>query len=91
MGYGSRLRRYALIRDNGKTYFAWHIHHAVFDGFTMPLVMSTLYAAYFGAELPKLEPYARFVKYIISIDQDTAAKYWKDQLLDAKRSSFPSC
>jgi amino acid adenylation domain-containing protein/thioester reductase-like protein len=90
MGYGSRLCRYALIEDGGSTYFAWHIHHSVYDGWTHPLIMGSLYAAYFGTEMPPLRPFARFVKYTTSIDQHEAAEYWRRQLHDARPASFPA-
>ncbi|KAH0523777.1 hypothetical protein TsFJ059_008737 [Trichoderma semiorbis] len=90
MGYGSRLCRYALIEDGGNSYFAWHIHHSVYDGWTQPLIISTFYAAYFGTEMPPLQPFARFVKYTTNIDQNGAAEYWNQQLHDAKPASFPA-
>ncbi|GFP57378.1 nonribosomal peptide synthetase lcsA [Trichoderma asperellum] len=89
MGYGTRLCRYALIEDGGSHYFACHMHHSVYDGWTYPLIMGTLYAAYAGTELPPLQPFARFVKYTTTINDNDAAKYWKRQLCDAQRASFP--
>ena len=37
MGYGSRLNRYALIEEDGETYFVHICHHAVNDGWSMGL------------------------------------------------------
>lgn len=90
MGYGSRLSRYALGRgDNGDVYFSWIMHHAVFDGWSMQLAFEHLLRAYHGTGVPKLRPYAGFIKYIADLDHDASRSYWLTQLDGAKRATFP--
>ncbi|GFP57381.1 nonribosomal peptide synthetase lcsA [Trichoderma asperellum] len=91
MTYGSALSRHALIEqvDGGK-YFVWSVHHTVFDGWTTRLVLNTLASAYIGDEITHFESYARFINYTINLDAEAAKAYWSEQLLDAKRASFPA-
>ncbi|KAL6812971.1 hypothetical protein GGI42DRAFT_313353 [Trichoderma sp. SZMC 28013] len=88
IGYNSTLCSYGLFQDNGHNLFALNIHHAIFDGWSLSLALQTLSAAYQGADLPKLEPYSKFVKYVRGIDEDSAAEYWRKQLHEAKPATF---
>ncbi|KAL5349632.1 hypothetical protein ACLOAV_004662 [Pseudogymnoascus australis] len=91
MQYGSRLSRYALVEDpSGQRYFVLTIHHAIFDGWSMNLVLSTLLQVYREREVPTLRPFVGFIKYVTSIDEVAAAQYWKNQLQGARRAAFPS-
>ncbi|KAL7941558.1 non-ribosomal peptide synthetase [Trichoderma barbatum] len=91
MGYGSRLCRYAIIREIGNSaYFALNAHHCVFDGWSLPLIFNTLSAQYHKKTTPKLMPYAHFVNYTMGLDRDAAGNYWRSQLQDAQPASFPS-
>ncbi|UKZ82422.1 NRPS [Trichoderma virens FT-333] len=90
MGYGARLLRYAIVHEpSGESYFVLSIHHAIFDGWTLPMIMETLEAVYRGVEAPVLRPYVAFVKHILDTDEVVASNYWRDQLQDAKSASFP--
>ena len=91
MQYGSRLCRYALAKKGDDMYFVWTIHHAVFDGWSMKIVLDTLFQAYEGSlDNVSLVPYSGFIKYTMENDHSAAADFWKTQLHDAKRASFPS-
>ncbi|KAL7934405.1 hypothetical protein V8C35DRAFT_327290 [Trichoderma chlorosporum] len=90
MTYGSRLCRYGLVNDaDGKSYFVWIIHHAIFDGLTARIILDNLYQAYHGQTASILRPYSTFIKYITSTDQDAARNFWKTHLQDARRANFP--
>lgn len=92
MGYGSPLCRYALItQPDGQRYFVWAIHHAVFDGWTMQLMLGSLLDLYKGLEVSRLrlQPYSRFVKHAIGVGQDAAKMFWQQELEGAKLTSLP--
>lgn len=89
MVHGTRLCRYALVDSVQGKLFTLAIHHAVFDGWSLPLIMSTLLQAYEHGTAPVLTPYVGFVKYALEIDMSQAAAYWRTQLENATRPSFP--
>nr|POF13519.1 nonribosomal peptide synthetase dtxs1 [Quercus suber] len=90
MGYGSRLCRYALVEEpTGERYFVLVIHHAIYDGWSLELIISTLQQFYDDADVGAAQPYATFVQYVMSLDSEAAGSYWTDQLRDAKPATFP--
>lgn len=90
MSYGSKLSRAALIKEaSGKKYFVWVTHHAVFDGWTVMLVLNALKELYQGTSTPSFVPYRGFVKYASSLDMSKAQAYWKKQLRGAQAPAFP--
>ena len=91
MNYGSRLNRYGIIEEApGEMYFFWISHHAVFDGWTVGLVLDTFFQAYETMEAPKLQPYASFIQHLSQTSTNDATSYWKEQLENAQRASFPA-
>jgi amino acid adenylation domain-containing protein len=92
MGYGSRLCRFALVgsdSDSGERYFVLIIHHAVFDGWSLSLILDALQRIYHDNDLSVLHPYAGFIKYTTDLDLEAASEYWKTQLDMAQRATFP--
>nr|POF13517.1 nonribosomal peptide synthetase easa [Quercus suber] len=90
MGYGSRLCRYALVEElTGERYFVLVIHHAIYDGWSLELIISTLQQFYDDADVGAVQPYATFVHYVMSLDSEAAGSYWTEQLRDAKPATFP--
>lgn len=91
MRYGSRLCRFALVEEEtGERYFLLIIHHAVFDGWSLNVMLGTLYSIYTGADIPARRPFSSFINYTASIDQSAATEYWTAQLDGAQKASFPS-
>lgn len=90
MTYGSRLNHFNLITDkDGSLYFVWIAHHAVFDGWSVSLVLEALNSFYAAGEPTHLQPYSRFIDYAMQIDTRQAQTYWKHQLEGAKQASWP--
>ena len=89
MSYNTRLCRFALVEDEGANYFVWITHHSVFDGWTMRLVLGTLFTAYSDSLGLNLQPYARFIDHTLTANDETAKEYWRGQLRGANRASFP--
>ena len=90
MQYGARLSRQTIIKEtHGRRFFVWIAHHAIFDGFTIRLIMDTLNNVYKSIALPPLQPFNRLIQYIERLDHVAAGDYWKDQLKGAKRAEFP--
>ncbi|KAJ6783608.1 hypothetical protein PWT90_05284 [Aphanocladium album] len=90
MSYGSKLSRSALIKEtSGRKYFIWVTHHAVFDGWTVMLVLNALKELYQGTSSPVFTPYSGFVKYASGMNMTDAYNYWKKQLRGAQPPAFP--
>ncbi|CAE7034326.1 AMP-binding multi-domain protein [Pyrenophora teres f. teres] len=52
MGLGDSLARYALVRDvgTGKRWMVWTLHHALYDGWSLPQIANLVTEVYHGAE-----------------------------------------
>ncbi|KAJ4861724.1 AMP-binding enzyme domain-containing protein [Trichoderma breve] len=93
MSYGDRLSRNTLLhQENGDTYFIWIVHHAVFDGLSMKIVLDALQRSYLSTNysIEALPPYSNFIRYVGSLDYDHSREYWRKELEGAQRSQFPA-
>lgn len=74
--FGQALARYAIVHDQSggrvRNLFVWTIHHALSDGWSLPLTRSAVAAAYAGTAVPPSIPYNRFVKYAAGLDRKAA-------------------
>ncbi|TLD19950.1 hypothetical protein PspLS_09529 [Pyricularia sp. CBS 133598] len=106
MGLGQPLSRYALVRAGDddddevgrlvKNYFVWTLHHALYDGWSMPLVLEQVQAAYYAqgatfcpSPVPATTPFRGFIKYIAAMDLEPTGRYWQAQLADCEAAPFP--
>lgn len=87
---GSRLFRYSLTQvEDGHWYFTLVAHHAVFDGWSLGIAMEQLHRLYKGCTAMVLEPYSRFIQYLTGINSEASSRYWKEQLDNAGKLTFP--
>ncbi|KAE8151712.1 acetyl-CoA synthetase-like protein [Aspergillus avenaceus] len=89
MGLGDPLLRLAMIMESGKKYFVLTIHHGLYDGFTLPMILEHVESAYYGGEAQSA-PFRLFVKYLDSQDTGLMEEYWKNELTDFVGPLFPS-
>ena len=91
MGLGDQLTRYALVKEprGGRRWFAWTIHHALYDGWSLPRILHAVTQVYKGAELPPKRNFNAFINYIAHQDQDKAQSYWQSALGDCEATLFP--
>ncbi|KAK7996767.1 hypothetical protein PG989_004807 [Apiospora arundinis] len=91
--YGTPLHRLALIRTEDKKpdYFVWSMHHSVYDGYQIGLMLNMLARSYQdGGELhPVPPPITRFIRYLQQKDKSQVASYWRGQLGNAHLTRFP--
>lgn len=88
---GSPLAKFELVRDAehaNKHYFVWTMHHAVYDGWSIRLMLEQLEGAYHGEdpEQPRLH---NFIKHILELDHDQLSTYWADQYRGSEAQVFP--
>ncbi|UKZ76548.1 putative NRPS-like protein biosynthetic cluster [Trichoderma virens FT-333] len=88
--YGLPLCDYSLIHHGGAKYFCLKLHHSIFDGWSLRLVMGTLQSIYDATDISPLYSYSRFIKYNLDMDHAASAQYWTAQLEGAKSAAFPA-
>ena len=89
---GGALTQYTIIdgeNSNGRL-FIWSIHHALYDGWSMPMVLSRVQSAYFDStsSFPK-GSYSSFIKYVTDVDMSTSDEFWRTRLAGASPLQFP--
>ncbi|KAK9762811.1 hypothetical protein K7432_011097 [Basidiobolus ranarum] len=66
------------------------MHHALYDGWSLPLMMSELERNYNGIDPSSDSPnFTRFLDYVFAQDNDTQRQYWRSYLEDSKPLMFP--
>ena len=86
MGFGDRLAQYAIVDD----FFVITIHHALFDGVTVPMLFKDIKTCYDSGNAPKHPPFKNFIRYLQQSDICTTQAYWRQQLAGAPQTTFPS-
>lgn len=91
MGLGQSLTRYAFIRDNtGKhRWFVWTSHHALYDGWSMSLIVEALRSTYHDNVIHRGPPFRNFIRHCLGKDQETSMNYWKNALRDYDSVPMP--
>jgi amino acid adenylation domain-containing protein/non-ribosomal peptide synthase protein (TIGR01720 family) len=89
---GGPLTRYTIINDNvsADRYFVWSIHHALYDGWSLPLVLNRVRSAYLR-EVPSQPEcsYASFIQYLQKADAKASEEFWRSHLAGASSMHFP--
>ena len=89
---GSPLMRFTIVDDSrgGDRYFVWSIHHALYDGWSMPRMLQTVEDIYFedSPVLPK-QPFSQFIKYLKSTDSQACDRFWKSKFDGLQSLQFP--
>ena len=55
-------------------------HHIALDGWSLPVLMAEVFAAYYGQRLPAAVPYRRFVSWLADRDLTGARAAWREAL-----------
>ncbi|MCA2265613.1 non-ribosomal peptide synthase/polyketide synthase, partial [Mycobacterium marseillense] len=71
--------RVALVRTASERYrLVLTNHHIVLDGWSMPILLGEIFAAYYGQRLPAAAPYRGFVSWLAERDLDAARAAWSE-------------
>lgn len=91
IGLGTPLIRYAIVNDaqTGRISFVLTMHHALYDGWAMPLIVDRINRAYQGRALSRPPEFKHFIKYLMGRDEAESEQYWRDQLQGTHRLQFP--
>ncbi|OJJ08120.1 hypothetical protein ASPVEDRAFT_89351 [Aspergillus versicolor CBS 583.65] len=95
MLYGEPLARYALVPgtlDGPPSTFIWTAHHALYDGWSLPLLWKRVEEAYRGSGRllrPHVAPFNRFIAHLRDMDAGAANAFWKSYLSSSNPPKFP--
>jgi amino acid adenylation domain-containing protein len=78
-----------ILYDIGNSYFSLRIHHALYDGWSMPLIFHSLVESYGSKNIPDASPFQAFIKYVKDCSQPKAEEFWRDQFRDFNAQNFP--
>lgn len=91
MRVGQPLARYAIVQQNCQWWFVWTIHHALYDGGSMPLIMNLVQAFYDGLQPAKFVNYRSFVALVKAQVEDRKTRaFWKDYFEGYSSTAFLS-
>lgn len=91
MGLGTPLVQYQLKSTMHGACFSVIIHHALYDGWSVPLLFELLEEAYANDSAPnRPPPFQNFVKHIVGTDINDVTAFWTAQLADSTAPLFPS-
>ncbi|KAK4124725.1 non-ribosomal peptide synthetase [Parathielavia appendiculata] len=89
---GGILTRYTIIGEHSsRPTFAWTAHHAVYDGWSLPTLLSRVEARYRKAEssISPVPQYSRFVEYLSALDSSSSDAFWVKKLSGNGITHYP--
>jgi len=98
MNLGEPLARYAIVycARSGQRFLVWTLHHALYDGWSEPIVLEKVQealhhpeAAVAAAGPSPAADMGDFVQYVGDTDQAAMQEYWRQTLDGAGGAQFP--
>jgi amino acid adenylation domain-containing protein/non-ribosomal peptide synthase protein (TIGR01720 family) len=90
---GAEITRYTMVGEKTSSpHFVWTVHHALYDGWSLPLVLEkvkTCYNATSNSRVTSGPPYANFIKHITEVDLADADRFWESKLANMSAQQFP--
>jgi amino acid adenylation domain-containing protein len=94
MGLSTALTRLAVLRDSknpGQQCLLLTQHHAIYDGYSIDLLLQEVFKAYIGVSDPSpTAPFQSFLQYVMSIDTVETREFWRKQFLGSEAVPFPA-
>ncbi|KAG5985202.1 NRPS protein [Claviceps digitariae] len=91
MGIGEPLVRFALVKDESDAHrsFVLTIHHAVYDGWSMSLIVDAVNKVYHGKTISAPAQYQLFIKHTLSQKGVEAQEYWRNLMQGYETAPTP--
>jgi amino acid adenylation domain-containing protein/non-ribosomal peptide synthase protein (TIGR01720 family) len=85
------LMRFALLTTKSGQHFVWTYHHILIDGWSMPVLLSEVMAAY-GKQLTTMpaSDFRVFLDWLGRQDSAAARNFWRSELAGMKPSRWPA-
>ncbi|KAK7748238.1 NRPS [Diatrype stigma] len=91
---GRPLVRYGVILGDEahgeKSQFVLTMHHALYDGWSMPLVVERVNRAYSGLTTQRPAEFKHFIRYLGEMGREESETYWRERLQGAVSEQFPA-
>ncbi|KAJ5673087.1 AMP-dependent synthetase/ligase [Penicillium longicatenatum] len=94
IGLGTPLTRLAIIEheSDNERYCLLTQHHAMYDGYSLDLLMNEVSKAYCGfidVNTSSVQ-FQAFIKHVMGVDVEEAKSFWSHQFADFEAISFPA-
>ena len=66
--------------NGGSSTLTLRMHHALYDGEAMNLLLKDVETHYLGGQLPPVVPFRHYVEYMLSLDPPSVDSFWHSQL-----------
>ena len=90
---GAPLTNYALVGVKTEApYFVWSIHHALYDGWCLPIILDKVKRCYMAEQVAKPlsgPSYSNFIRYITGVDSTESEEFWRSNLVGVSTRPFP--
>jgi amino acid adenylation domain-containing protein/non-ribosomal peptide synthase protein (TIGR01720 family) len=90
---GGILCRYTIVGEGTHApQFTWTAHHALYDGWSLPILLSRVEGRYKNPQMPIQESvpsYPRFIEYLSGIDGAQSDEFWQSRLAESTSPQFP--
>ncbi|KAJ5714059.1 AMP-dependent synthetase/ligase [Penicillium malachiteum] len=89
---GGRLTGYAIVQPPGSSarYFVWSVHHALYDGWSIPLVYRRFEENYKASSAKEpATSYGLFIEYLNNNNMAESDAFWTSYLADISSIPFP--
>lgn len=81
---------FAAFQSSNTTILLFSMHHALYDGEAMPLLLSEVKEAYDGHDTRPAVPFEPFLEQVLSLDLEEADLYWGKHLNRFEPKFFPA-
>ncbi|KAJ6261017.1 hypothetical protein Dda_3682 [Drechslerella dactyloides] len=89
--YGTSLWRSAIITEGKQMYFVCTMHHSVYDGWSVPLMLRQVFEMYNGMSVSTSCPqFSGFIKYLEGVNDSASEQFWRGQLEGYQARDFPA-
>ncbi|KAG7001438.1 hypothetical protein G7Y79_00031g065530 [Physcia stellaris] len=104
MGFGTRLTRYAIVSTtrgrSDKYHFVWCAHHAIYDGWSIGLILKQVDRKYHSLKSNNTREAMRdstplpldfniFVRALQGVDMRESDAFWHEQFIEGEAKTFP--
>ncbi|KAG9398328.1 hypothetical protein AC1031_014668 [Aphanomyces cochlioides] len=72
--------RLTIVSDGSEEYAVLTIHHALYDGWSLPLLVNDLLDAFYGRPISSRPSFRGFVDYVQAQDANKTQAYWESAL-----------